>query len=484
MWIRGLIAGLVIGTGAVAQENPPRPNVLWIIGEDLGPELGCDGTPEARTPHLDGLAARGIRFTHAFMTAPVCSTSRSSFMTGMYATTIDAHQHRSHREDGYRLPDGVHLLTEWLRDTGYRTANIRQLTDDPKERFYRGTGKTDWNFTAPDRPFDTDRWTVLKSQQPFFAQINFSETHRGGAWDRAHEHIEHPADPAKVRVPRIYPDHPLVRADWAQYLNAVMALDLKVGRVLELLERDGLAENTIVFFFGDHGRAMVRGKQWPYDSGVRVPLIIAWPKEIPSPADWKPGSVSQRLVSGIDLPATTLALAGVPRPPLMQGRVFLGDEADPPRQYAFSTRDRCDETVFRIRSVRDAQYRYLRNFMPERPFLQINRYKEWSYPVLGLLRELHAAGELEGPAATLMAPNRPAEELYDLVNDPDEVHNLAGSEEHQAAQERLRAALDTWIVETNDRGRFAEAAEEIAKWEAQMKKNYDAKLKRRAEKKQ
>ena len=178
-----------------------RPNVLWLIAEDFGPDLGCYGVEQVRSPNLDALAAKGTRFTHAFTTAPVCSASRSAFITGMYQTTIGAHNHRSHRDDGYTLPEGVRVLPHWLRDAGYFTANVVHLTDDRQERFFRGTGKTDWNFNIEGKPFESDRWADLKSHQPFYAQVNFSETPRGGAWITAPEHVDAPADPTQVAVP-------------------------------------------------------------------------------------------------------------------------------------------------------------------------------------------------------------------------------------------------------------------------------------------
>ncbi len=480
--IASIVIGLLAGGAASAQEPPAeRPlNVLWIIGEDLGPELGCFGTPEARTPHLDGLAAEGVRFTRAFTASPVCSPSRSGFMTGMYATTIGAHNHRSHRDDGFALPEGVRVITDWLRPAGYFTANVRNLTGKKKEPFFKGTGKTDWNFHYEGKPFDGSRWDELRDHEPFYAQVNFSETHRGGAWNSAHENIEQPADPAKVVFPPYYPDHPLVREDWAQYLNAVMALDRKVGFVLRKLEEDGLADRTVVFFFGDHGRAMVRGKQWPYDSGLHVPLLVRWPKGVEPPAGLEPGTVHGGLVSILDVTATTLAICGVDKPERMQGRVLFGPNADPARRYVFGGRDRGDETVFRIRTARDERFRYLRNFMPERPFLQLNRYKEWSYPVLGLMRRLHAAGELDPVQDRLFAPHRPAEELYDLEADPWETVNLAESEAHADVLERMRGELDRWIVESDDQGRVPEPPEVVAVWERKMKKNYAERLRQRA----
>ncbi len=458
-----------------------RPNILWLIGEDLGPELSCYGHPEVWTPHLDQLARDGVRYTRAYSTAPVCSPSRSAFMTGMYQTTIGAHNHRSHRDDGYRLPEGVRVVTDRFRDAGYFTANIVHLTDDPDERFYRGTGKTDWNFHYEGAPFDSNQWQDLKSQQPFFAQVNFSETHRGRAWDTAHQNIEKTADPEKVVFPSYYPDHPITRHDWAQYLNTAMALDKKIGYVLELLERDGLAENTIVIFFGDHGRAMVRGKQWPYESGLHIPLIIRIPPRLESTRGYEPGSVNGQLISAIDLTATSLDLAGIDPPILMQGRVFLGDDAAPPREYVFGGRDRGDETVDRIRTSRDKRYRYLRNYYPQQPFLQLNRYKEWTYPVIALMRELYAKGALNDVQARLLSPTRPREELYDLETDSYEIRNLADSTDHQEIKQLLSTALDTWIQETNDQGRIAEPPEIPAYWEKRAKENYESRPKKRIE---
>ena len=461
------------------------PNILWIIAEDLGPELSCYGTPEVQTPALDGLAHCGMLYNNAFTVTPVCSTSRSSFMTGMYAMSIDAQNHRSHRDGTNPLPRGVRVLTDWLRPAGYYTGNIRVLTNDPdKKAFYYGTGKTDWNFTYPKgkKPFDTAKFSDLKQHQPFYAQINFSETHRGKAWQQAHKHIDHLADPAKVVIPPYYPDHPVTRAVWAQYLNCVMAADKKVLFILDLLKQDGLDKNTIVLFIGDHGRAMPRGKQWPYDSGLHIPLIIYWPEgnpDLPAPAGYRRGTRSDQLVASIDLTATTLAWAGIDKPEKMQGRVLFGPNADKPRQMLFGGRDRGDETVFHIRTVRTDRFRYIRNAYPERPFLQINRYKEASYPIIGLLRHLHATGQLTGPPAVLMADHRPAEELYDIKADPYEIHNLADDPAYAQTKQRLATALDAWLAKVGDKGGTPEDPAIVAKWEAKMKQVYDKGLKSR-----
>lgn len=442
------MAGLACHSPA---ESPAvKPNILWLIAEDFGPHLGCYGTREVTTPHLDRLAAEGVRYTRFYTTAPVCSASRSAFMTGLYQTTLGAHHHRSNRGVNFPLPPGVRVLTDWLRDAGYFTANLTKL---PDAIGFRGTGKTDWNFTYSGNPFDSADWEDLKTHQPFFAQINFHETHR--------DFNGRPlADPAKVEIPPYYPDHPVTRKDWAAYLDAASELDRKIGRVLEQLERDGLADSTVVVFFGDNGQAHVRGKQFCYESGLQVPLIVRWPKALPRPKHCEAGKVDARLLEAIDLAPTMLALAGAPIPAKMQGRPFLGDRAAEPKSFVFGARDRCDETTMRIRTVRDERYRYIRSFTPEVPLLAPNKYKETQYPVWNLIKELHAQGKLTPVQETLCQPRLPDEELYDLDQDPFEIHNLAQSSqpEAQAALKRLRAVLERWIIDTDDQGRFPEAS--------------------------
>jgi N-sulfoglucosamine sulfohydrolase len=426
-----------------------RPNVLWLTAEDFGPHLGCYGAKEVSTPNLDKLAADGVRYPRFYVTCPVCSPSRSAFMTGMYQTTIGAHNHRSHRDDGYQLPDGVKLLPTWLKEAGYFTANVRRM---PPAVGFRGAGKTDWNFTPPKKPFDSDDWADLKTHQPFFAQLNFQETHRTF-------HAPKHADPAKVAVPPYYPDHPVARADMAAYLDSATELDRKIGLILKQLEADGLADNTLVVFFGDNGQAHVRGKQFCYEEGLHVPLIVRWPAKFPAPKHFAPGTVDDRLLESIDLAPTTLTVAGAAVPPKMQGRPFLGDAVGPPKEYVFGARDRCDETVFRFRTVRDDKYRYIRNFTPDRPFLQANAYKEKQYPVWTLLPKLNAEGKLTPEQARLCEPTMPAEELYELESDPHEVRNLVDDPAHRAALDRLRMMLADWIETSRDQGATPEPPE-------------------------
>ena len=441
-----LAASLGSLAGSWAQRGE-RPNILWIFAEDVCPDLGCYGNKLVRTPNLDRLAAEGVRFTNAFTTAPVCSPSRSAIATGMYQTTIDAHHHRSHRGDEMTLPEQIKLITELFREAGYFTANVKNIAPG-----VRGTGKTDFNFKLTTKPFDGADWAELKDNQPFYAQVNLRQPHRGGGWSGARERAQQDGclvDPNKVQLPPYLPDHPVVRDDYAHYLDAIHLLDVNVGVLLRKLEEDGLAENTLVAFIGDNGQCMVRGKQWLYDAGIRVPLIIRWPGKI------RPGTVRDDPVSAIDLTVTSLAIAGIEPPEIMHGQVFLGPGAQQ-REYIFAARDRCDETVECIRCVRTKRYKYIRNYRSDLPYMQPNRYKDTSYPARGILRELHAAGKLTPEQEQFMAPHKPPEELYDVQNDPYEVHNLAESPAHQEILAQLREAHVRWMEQTGDLGLIPE----------------------------
>jgi len=442
------------------------PNILWLIAEDLGVELGCYGNKLVHTPNLDNLAGEGARYTNAFTTAPVCSASRSGFMTGMYQTSIGAHNHRSHRRDGYRLPDGVHVITDYFRQAGYFTANVRTAAPG-----VRGTCKTDFNFNV-EKPFDGTDWNQRRDGQPFFAQVNFSETHR-----RFKKARENPVDPQKVTLPPYYPDHAIAREDWALYLDTVGYLDAKVGAVLKRLEEEGLADTTIVFFFGDHGRAHVRGKQWLYDGGIHIPLIVRIPERFRPRGHGEPGTVCDDLISAIDIAASSLAWAGTKLPTKMEGRPTLFPGVDQ-REFIVAARDRCDETVDRIRCVRTKRYKYIRNFYPDRPYTQPNRYKERQYPVLGLLKQLHSKGKLTPVQELFMAARRPPEELYDLTTDPHEVSNLADSPRCQQVLKDLRAKLAGWIEQTGDQGRIPEDPSIIEFWQKRQKQKHGKKARR------
>ncbi len=437
-----------------------KPNILWIIAEDMGPHWGCYGTKEVATPHLDALAKRGVRYTRFYTTAPVCSASRSAFMTGMYQTTINAHNHRSHRVAPRDLPDGVRLLSQWMMDAGYFTANITIML---KGVAVRGTGKTDWNFAFKGKAFDSNQWSDLKKHQPFFAQINLSDSHRAFT---APKH----ADPAKVALPPYVPDHPIAREDMAKYLDEVTSFDRQVGLILAQLEADGLLDNTIIIVFGDNGECHVRGKQFCYEEGLRVPLVTAWPRGFPAPARHKAGTIDERLLMAIDLAPTMLDLAGAKIPAKMQGQIFWGERAAKDRHYVFGARDRCDMTVMRIRTVADRRYRYIRNFTPETPFFAYNAYKEKQYPLWTLMPKLHKEGKLNPVQAFLCQPRMPDEELYNLKDDPHQIRNLAKSAAHEDTLRRLRGVLNDWIEETNDQGRVMEAPEVVERESKVVKK--------------
>jgi N-sulfoglucosamine sulfohydrolase len=414
-----------------------KPNIIWIVGEDMGPELGCYGESQAVTPHMDKLANQGARFTRCFTHAPVCAPSRSGLITGMYPTTIGTHHMRS------KLIAPPPTFTAHLRKAGY---------------FVAWPGKTDFNFDVPADAFDsTADWTGKLPKQPFFAYLNLNDSHESSI--RMRDKFERftarlsPAerhDPAKMQLPPYHPDTPETRRDLANYYDLVTAVDHKVGRVLKFIDEQGIADNTVVFLMGDHGRGLPRSKRWVYDSGIHVPLIVRWPGQV------KPGSVREDLVSFIDFAPTVLALASVDVPNQMQGQIFLGPKAAAERNYIFAARDRMDETFDRIRAVRSKDYKYIRNFHPELPYAQRITYAE-EMPSLQAWRRAHEAGKLSGPQRVFFAPAKPREELYDIRTDPHEVHNLADDKQHEPILKEFRAALEKWMAETRDLGPTPEA---------------------------
>jgi hypothetical protein len=470
-----IVCWMIFLPGLQGADGGKRPNILWLVGENISHDLGCYGAQHVQTPHLDRLAAEGVRFTNVFATNPACAPSRSAFMLGMYQTTTDTHHMRSHRNDDFRLPAGVRPITHRLQDTGYHTANIKVVAGRAV-----GTGKLDLNFVNEGPIYQGDDWSALKSRQPFFAQINSPEVeydiYDRQSWKKARvewvgerDHVRH-ASPEAVTPPPYFPDHPVVREEWARYLNAVSGLDVHIGWVLDQLRADGLADDTIVIFFDDNGQLQPRGIHWCYDSGLRVPMIIRWPKNFPPPTGCEPGTVKDQVISLMDVTATTLSIAGVARPPLMQSRVFLGRDADAPRQLAFSARDRIDETLQRIRSVHDGRFHYIRTISSGPTIGSLNRYKEKCFPILPLMRELEAQGKLPAPGVALLRRTGPCEELYDTRSDPHEIQDLSASPvpEHREILLRMRSALEAWIVETDDRGQYPEPAEIVAPFEQEM----------------
>ena len=265
--LKSAATGLAVG---VARGANAKPNIVWLIGEDLCPDLGCYGNRAIATPNLDRLASEGMRFDNAYVTNPICSPSRSAILTGMWQIAIDAQHHRSHRSDGYMLPEGVLPFTHYLREAGYHTSNVVKPAEG-----VRGTGKTDFNFTLAQPAYDGTDWSQRKPGQPFYAQVNFNEAHR--VWKRD---TQNPVDPATITPPPYYPNTAAVREDFAMYYDSIQQLDAKVGKVLARLERENLLENTIVVFFGDNGRAMPRGKEYLYEGGIHTPFLVRVPKSM------------------------------------------------------------------------------------------------------------------------------------------------------------------------------------------------------------
>jgi len=426
------------GTAAAAD----RPNVLWITTEDLSPVLGCYGDEYAVTPNLDRLADQGVRYSHAFAMASVCTPARSCLITGIYSSSLGTQHLRGEQP----LPEGVRCFPEYLREAGY------YCTNNVKEDYNFQTPKTAW-----DESSNKAHWRGRKPGQPFFAVFNFMTTHqsrvrfRGEQLEQVTARLkpEQRHDPARAPLPPYYPDTPVVRRDMAQLYDLVTAMDYQVRDLLDQLDEDGVADETIVFFYADHGSGIPRGKRFLHDSGTRVPMIVRFPEKYQHLAPGKPGTTCERLVSFVDFAPTVLSLVGLPIPETMQGTAFLGKQAGEPREFVYAIRDRVDEVMEMSRSVRDRRWLYIRNYYPHRPRLQHSTYSELT-PTRQELRRLAAAGELTGAAADLMRPTKPPEELYDAENDPHQVHNLAAEPEHADRLISMRARLHTWMVATRD----------------------------------
>ena len=435
-----------------------RPNILWILIEDASPDIGAYGDRYARTPRLDRLAQEGVRFTRAFSTAPVCAPSRSTLFAGMYASSIGTLHMRSTGVP----PPYVKGVGEYLRAAGYFTLN-RSKTDynisaTPTEDSNGGVLSQTvplgvWDESGPDA-----HWRHRAAGQPFFAVVSPQVTHESRLFRSADEFAKEAVhlktadrhDPAGAILPPYYPDTPTARANWARYYDAWTEVDGQVADLLAELDQDGLTNNTIVFFASDHGRGFPRAKRWAYDSGIRVPFIARWPGHL------MPGSVREDLVSFIDLPPTTLSLAGVAVPKHFQGQVFLGPGAARARDYVYVHRDRMDAVPDTIRAVRGPRYKYIRNFHPELPYAQRLEYAE-QVPMLQEWRRAFTSGLLRGPQLQFFAPTKPREELYDTDTDPHEVKNLADVASERPRLEAMRAELDRWMKETGDLGLVPEA---------------------------
>ncbi|MGD9495483.1 MAG: sulfatase-like hydrolase/transferase [Armatimonadota bacterium] len=410
------------------------PKILWLTCEDIGPNLGCYGDGYAHTPHLDALALRGVIYRNVWSNAPVCAPARTGIITGCYATSAGAEHMRSFAPISRAMP----MYPQLLRAAGYYCTN---------------NSKEDYNLEKPGQVWDESspeaHWRNRAEGQPFFAVFNYTVTHESGIRKRPHDLVH---DPAKVHIPAYHPDTPQVRHDWAQYYDTITAMDAQAGAALAELEEAGLAEDTIVFFYGDHGSGMPGHKRCARDAGLRVPLIVAIPERFAhlAPADYAPGEASERLVSFVDLAPTVLSLAGIEPPPVMQGRAFMGEHEAAPAKYLYGFRGRMDERYDLVRCCRDQRFVYIRNFMPHLPMGQHVRYM-FETPTTRVWHELHQRGELSAAQRFFWEP-RPPEELYDLQEDPEETRNLADSREHAETLERMRSACREWMLAIRDVG--------------------------------
>ncbi len=428
--------GVTIGWGEGAAEaaDSVRPNIVWVMAEDISTELGCYGHPAVSTPRIDAMAEAGCRFEWAFATAPSCTPSRNAMMTGLYQTRTDL---QDQRRGGVVLPPDVRPFTHLLQEAGYYTALGCGYSD-----------KTDLNFDA-EHLFDGKDWSGREPDQPFFAQITLYSTHRlpanaETAWTQLRAKSLRPVDVDRVELPPYFPDHPTCRLDWAQYLDSIQYIDRQMGEIIDRLEREGVAAQTIVIFIGDNGRCHLRGKCWLYDGGIHVPCIVKWP------GCTSPGSVRSDLVSLLDVTATIVDAAGVECPDQYDGQPLWGDDFRP-RERIFAARDLIDEIRDPMRCVRTERYKYIRNYRPENGYRDC-QYVQENRPMLPVIRKLDAKGKLNQAQSLILQATKPAEELYDLKADPFEIHNLAESPEGAAILTSLSAQLDEWLAETGDQG--------------------------------
>ncbi len=444
-----LIFFLSLAVNSSAQtSNADPPNIIWIVAEDISPELGCYGNTMVHTPNIDKLATRGLRYDRAFATAPICAPSRSCLISGLYATSLGT----QHLRCEIPFPDILQSLPEHLSQAGYFTSN---------------RNKTDYNF-SPDGMWEEHSgsyapWRSYQDDRPFFSFINVGPSHEGSA-NKENQYLQGVSDiplaertnPATVKVPPYYPDTEKTREVWARYPDLLRAMDKNVGNIIDSLEDDNLLNETIIFFFGDHGFGMPRYKRWLYNTGLRVPLIISAPEKyqhmIP---DFAKGA-TDRLVSFVDYAPSVLNLAGVDIPESMEGSPFLGENAGPPRPYAFGARDRADDMFEMSRAVTDGRYIYIRNFMPHLPYIQDGYIYSDVKDAFLALREAKEQGILNTEQKKLWNP-KPPEELYDLQTDPNETHNLALDQDHDDIRKKMQQQLFDWMVRYKDLGLLPEA---------------------------
>jgi len=412
------------------------PNILWISSEDHGPEMGCYGDRFATTPNVDALAKKGMLFNLAWSCAPVCAPARTTIISGIYPPSSGG----QHMRSMVPFPKDFKFYPRFLRERGY------YCTNNSKEDYNLSTDDKGWNDSSRKAHYEN-----RKPGQPFFAIFNSTVSHESKIRVRPHEQVH---DPAKVRVPAYHPDNEDTRRDWAQYYDIVTSADAIAGEKLAELDAAGLTDETIVFYWGDHGSGMARGKRWPYNSGLSVPIVVYFPKkwEHLAPKEYRAGGRSDRMVNFVDFAPTLLSLAGVEPPKWMQGHAFAGRFQTAKPKYMFGFRDRMDERYDFIRTVTDGRYQYIRNFNPHFIYGQYVAYN-FVTPSTSAWKRDYDAGKCNA-AQSIFWNLKPAEELFDLQADQDEVNNLveSGDPAHQAKLKELRGALYQWCHDIRDVG--------------------------------
>ena len=429
---------LFLGSVVHSSATKNKPNILWIFIEDASCHISCYGEKAIQTPNLDALAAEGIRFENAFVTAPVCSPSRSALVTGMYQTTVGAHNHRSQRAtgkgananylDSFNLPNEIILASDLFREAGYFVTN---------EWKNGKPGKEDYNF-ANKNIYPQKSWKDCPKGKPFFTQIQL----KGG------KNRTTSANTEGFNLAPYYFEDETMRSDWKEYLGSWLETDKELKQIVADLKSAGVYNNTLIFFLTDHGVSHLRGKQFLYDEGIKVPLIVKFPKNKYS------GTVRSDMVKHIDLLPSSLAYAGIEIPKIIQG-VDIFSKGYEKQKYIFTARDRCDETTEIIRSVRTEKYKYIRNFLSYRPHAQRNQYKDQK-EISVHTKELFKNGKLNELQSSFYKAPRVVEELYDLENDPLEINNLAENPAYKSKLVELRSILYNWMGETNDPGLIPE----------------------------
>lgn len=451
---------LLIATSSCAQQISKKPlNVVWISCEDMGPVLSAYDNTAVHTPNIDRLANEGVKYTNAYATVGVCAPSRFSIITGMYPARLGAHNMRTGDHNNFKWPEDIKLR----KDKGVLDKSGKNVPDyevvppayvKPFPEYLRAKGyycvndnKCDYQFNAPftawDDVFGGGSYKNAPEGRPFFYVKNYYTTHESRIWLRKDKPMT--VAPSAVAVPDYYADIPIVREGIARKYSNIEALDKEVGVLLDQLEADGVMENSVIFFWSDHGGNLLRQKRAVGDSGLHVPLIIRYPN------GYRAGETESRMVSLMDLGPTVLSLTGQKPPKYMDGKAFAGPFEEAPRDYIFGSADRFDESTDMQRSVLDGRYVYIKNFMPELPLIYRNRYRE-QIPMNKHLIELDAEGKLEGDAAYIFMKTKPQEELYDLKNDPYEVHNLANDPAHAEKLKEMSTQLSQWQSAIQDRG--------------------------------